>query len=265
VTTTTQPPDAGPQPDSTTTAAMPSATPHPGATTRRRRWWQRPWIAPLAMISIIFVAFSLPPYLTLDPQQSRVPQPENFAAHYPILVGHVVFGSVALLTACLQIWPWLRQRHPVIHRVTGRVYVFGGVLPAGIMALTIGWFTPFGPVARASSVLLASLWLIFTITGYRMARHHRYVEHRRWMIRSFALTASIITNRLWGAAAFVVLSPQLETTFQGNEQWLSWTVAGLTTWLGWVIPLLIAEWWLERGESARHRARASAPRRAALS
>jgi hypothetical protein len=47
--------------------------------------------------------------------------------------------------------------------------------------------------------------------------------------------------------AYLVLSPQLETSFQGNERMLSWTVAGLAAWLGWVVTLLIAEWWLERG------------------
>jgi Predicted membrane protein (DUF2306) len=115
------------------------------------------------------------------------------------------------------------------------------------------------PVARVSNVLLASLWLAFTISGYRMARQRRYVEHRRWMIRSFALTASIITNRLWGAIAYLILAPRIATTFRGSEELFSRTIAGLSTWLGWVIPLLIAEWWLERGEWARHRSRASAP------
>lgn len=216
------------------------------------------------MVSIAFVAFSLPPYLTGDPAQSRVPQPDGFAAHYPLLVGHVIFGSVALLTACLQIWPWFRQRYRAAHRITGRVYVFAGVLPGGLTGLVIGALSPFGPVARASNVMLAALWLSVTITGYRMARQRRQADHRRWMIRSFALTGSIITNRLWGAIAFVVLAPQLDTTFAGNEQLFTWTVAGLSTWLGWTIPLLIAEWWIERGQSARRRARPpAATRRAA--
>ena len=212
------------------------------------------------MISIIFVAFSLPPYLSLDARQSRVPQPDNFAAHYPILVAHVIFGSIALLTACLQVWPWLRQRYPRVHRIIGRVYVFGGVLPAGILGLTIGAYSPFGPFARVSNVLLALLWLVFTTTGYRMARQRRHAEHRRWMVRSFALTASIITNRLWAVIGFLVLSPQLDTLFGGNEKMLMWTIAGLATWLGWVIPLLVAEWWLEREGSAGYRARAPATR-----
>jgi hypothetical protein len=214
------------------------------------RWWRRPWILPLAAVSILFVAASLPPYLSGDPGRSRVPA--NFPGHYPILVAHVVFGSVALLCACLQVWPWFRRRHPVAHRMLGRVYVFGGALPAGLTALPMGALSPFGPVARASSVLMASLWLAFTITGYRMARQRRFAEHRRWMIRSFALTASIITNRVWGPVAYLVLAPSLDTAFGGNEELFRWTVAGISTWMGWVIPLLAAQWWLDRGEAARH-------------
>jgi uncharacterized membrane protein YozB (DUF420 family) len=208
-------------------------------------WWRRPWIAPLAAISVAFVALSLPPYLTGDPSRSRVPP--NFPGHYPLLVAHVLFGSVALLTACLQIWPWLRRHHPIAHRRIGRAYVFAGVLPAGLIALPIGALSPFGPVARASNVVMGALWLAFTITGWRMARQRRFAEHRRWMIRSFTLTASIITNRAWGPIAYLVLAPSLATAFGGNEQLLRWTVAGITTWLGWVLPLLFAEWWLERG------------------
>ena len=209
-------------------------------------WWRRPWTLPLAAVAVAFVAFSLPPYLSLDPARSRVPQPPGFPLHFPLLVAHVVFGSVALLTACAQVWPWLREHHPQVHRAVGRVYVFGGVLPAGLLALPVGALSPFGPVARVSNVLLGSLWLAITITGYRRARQRRYVEHRRWMVRSFALTASIITNRVWAVIAYFTLAPHLDTLFQGNETMLSWTIAGLATWLGWVLTLLAAEWWLER-------------------
>ncbi|WP_426750292.1 DUF2306 domain-containing protein [Myxococcus sp. Y35] len=234
-------------------------SPHPTAPTGRPpgrpKWWQRPWIAPLAFVSVLFVALSLPPYLSLEPEQSRVPQPDDFAAHYPLLVVHVVFGAVALLTTLPQVWPWFRRRYPVAHRHIGRVYVFGGVLPAGLTALPLGAFSPFGPLAQVSTVLMALLWLLFTVTGYRRARRRQYIEHRQWMLRSFALTASIITNRFWGVVGFLVLSPQLDTTFEGSEKMLTWTVAGLSTWLGWVVPLLITEWWLNRGEAARRGAR----------
>jgi hypothetical protein len=97
-----------------------------------------------------------------------------------------------------------------------------------------------------SNVLLALLWLSVTLTGFRMIRQHRLVEHRRWMIRSFALTMSVITNRVWTVIWVLVLIPQPDTTFGGNETMMIQTIAGLSGWMGWVIPLLLAEWWLER-------------------
>jgi len=216
-----------------------------------RRWWRRPWVAPLALVVVVFLAFSIPPYLTLDPAQSRVPQPQGFPAHYRLLVAHVLFGSIAMVTCGFQIWPWFRRRHPAAHRIMGRVYVFGGVLPGGLLGLAIGAVSPFGPVIRVSNVLLALLWLGFTIAGVRMARQRRLVEHRRWMIRSFALTMSIITNRFWAVIATVSLLPQLPTTFGGNETLMVQAIAGLSGWLGWVTTLLAAEWWLERSLSAK--------------
>ncbi|MEV4637290.1 DUF2306 domain-containing protein [Actinoplanes sp. NPDC049548] len=228
--------------------------------------FRRPWIFPLGALVVIFLAFSLPPYLSLDPSRSRVPQPDTLGvAHYWTLVPHVLFGSVALATAVLQIWPWFRQRHPAWHRRAGRVYVFGGVLPAGLTALVVGAFTPFGPVTRASNVLLALLWLGCTVTGWRRARQRRYADHRRWMIRSFALTASIISNRIWGAIAAVTLAPQLDTTFHGDPMLFAWIVSGFASWLGWTLPLLVSQWWLDRDRRPRGTAPAVPRRRTAAS
>ncbi|GII66166.1 hypothetical protein Skr01_62510 [Sphaerisporangium krabiense] len=218
-------------------------------------WWRRPWVAPLGFVTVLFLAFSLPPYLTGDPARSRVPV-EDFAAHYPLLVAHVLFASVAMITCFLQVWPWFRRRHPAAHRWTGRAYVFAGVLPAGLSGIVIGALTPFGPVLAVSNVMLALLWLGCTAAGYRMARRRRFVEHRRWMLRAFALTFSIITNRIWGVILTLTLSPSLDTLFGGDQQELTRTVAGLGGWLGWTVPLLVVEWWLGRGDAAKRRARA---------
>lgn len=214
-----------------------------------RRWWQRPWMAPLAGLALIFLAFSVPPYTTLNPNLSRIAPPEGFPPYYPALVCHVMFATVAMLTCTMQVWPWFRRRFPIAHRHIGRIYVFGGALPAAVCALIITFPTPFGPVAAASAQMLAILWLICTIIGFRMARQRRFTDHRRWMIRSFALTFSIITNRLWGIALTIGsgLSPE-----QFADPASVQTIAGMTTWLGWTIPLLIAEWWLVE----RHRVRA---------
>lgn len=202
------------------------------------------------LLAIAFIAYSLPPYLTLDPSRSRIVPPPGVTGYYATLVAHVVFGSIAMITACLQVWPWLRREHPAAHRGLGRLYVFGGVLPAGVMGLTIGAVSPFGPVIRASNVVLAIVWLTVTLTGYRAGRRRAWIEHRRWMTRSIVLTFSVITNRVWSVIWVIVLIPQLNTTFGGNETLMVQTIAGLSGWLGWTIPLVIAEWRLERGALA---------------
>ena len=221
----------------------------------------RPWsVAPLLVLVIAFVAFSLPPYLTGDPAQSRIPiGPALSAGYYPMLVGHVVFGSIAILTCCLQVWPWLRARHPEVHRRIGLAYVFAGVLPAGVLGLILGAQTPFGPVLRASNVLLAIVWLSVTLAGFRAGRQYRVTEHRRWMTRSTVLTLSIISNRVWAVIWVIALSPQLATTFGGNEALMVQAIAGLSGWLGWVLPLVLTEWWLD----ARVSGVPAAPRRPA--
>ncbi|MFI9814048.1 DUF2306 domain-containing protein [Saccharothrix variisporea] len=218
----------------------------------KKKLWRRPWVVPLGLLVLLFVAFSLPPYLTGDRAQSRVPDP-GFAWYYPALVGHVVFASVAILTAVLQIWPWFRQRYPRWHRYAGRVYVFAGVLPAGVLAVTIGAVSPFGPVNAVGNVLMGTLWLGCTITAYRMARRKRFAEHRRWMLRSATLTFSIITNRLWAVAMIFALPPFKDTAFGGSEVALMQATSAISAWMGWVLPFLFVEWWLERDVSRKHR------------
>jgi uncharacterized membrane protein len=202
------------------------------------RWWRRPWIVPALMVSVAFVAYSLPPYLHLDPATSRIKVRPDWPLHYQLLVTHILAGTVAILTGPLQLWPWLRLRHPSAHRVVGRVYVFAGAVPASIAALLIMPVSA-GPPGNAVTGLL---WLACTVTGYRMIRKHRYHEHRRWMIYSVALAFTIV----WGRIMFNVL-PLLP---RFGPQWIPLT-AETATWIGLVINLGIAQWWLERTADRR--------------
>ncbi|MGW5053577.1 DUF2306 domain-containing protein [Actinokineospora sp. NPDC004072] len=212
----------------------------------RRPWWRRPWIVPLGAVVAAFLVFSIPPYAGLDPAASRVPVPAGSSVYYPALLAHIGFGAIAMLSGFFQVWPWFRSRHRAAHRVLGRIYVFAGVLPSAAAALVVGAMSPFGPVGRVSLVLLSAIWFGSTITGYVKARRRSFAEHRVWMIRSYTLTLSTITNRIWAPLAAAVLTPHLDTMFGGSEIALLYSVAGISNWLGWVVPLLAVEAWLQR-------------------
>jgi uncharacterized membrane protein len=204
---------------------------------------RRAAIAFLALVVVAFLAYSLPPYFTGDPHRSRVPA--TFGLHYPLLVAHVMFATAAMLTAVGQIVPWVRRRHPALHRRAGTVYVFCAV-PAGLCGLVIGAATPFGPILLVSNLTMAPLWLWFTVSGYRAARRRRFAQHRRQMVRSVALTFSIISNRVWTVLLVLALGPLHDSVFRGDDVSFLWVVAGLSGWLGWTIPLALVEWRLRR-------------------
>ncbi|MGV0802000.1 hypothetical protein ABQF26_33820, partial [Mycolicibacterium elephantis] len=65
----------------------------------------RRWLAPaLILVVAAFLAYSLPPYFTGGTRVTA-----TFALHYPLLVVHVMLGSVAMVAAVAQIWPGLRR------------------------------------------------------------------------------------------------------------------------------------------------------------
>jgi hypothetical protein len=201
--------------------------------TRRPSWWRRPWLLPLGVVVLWFLFYVWPPYLGLDPSKALVPVRPDVPAHYPLLVGHIAFGTIALVTLVLQVWPGLLRRYPVAHRWIGRVYVFGGALPSVLIAFAI---TPMSAFPTIGTTLGGVFWLFSTVMGYVRGRQGRWVEHRRWMLYSFAMA----TNVIWGRILMVVLPlTPLSEAVQG-------TIFEATPWIGWVVNLVLVQWWLNR-------------------
>jgi hypothetical protein len=200
-----------------------------------RPWWRRPWIIPLFAAAAGFLIYQLPPWISLDPSRSRIPL--HFPAHYWLIVGHVLFGTVALVTMCLQMWPWLRKRHPAVHRWSGRVYVFGGALPSASLALIM--FPVAMRPGAMGTLMAASLWSITATMGYLRARQGRWREHRRYMLYSFAIMWGAV---IWGfciGTGWFLLSPWATTVDPSY-------VIEAARWIGWVTNLIVMQWWLDR-------------------
>jgi uncharacterized membrane protein YozB (DUF420 family) len=208
---------------------------------------RRPWVVPLALMTVIFIAYAVPPYLTLDPAQARTQPMPPHASYYPLLVTHIFLGSVALLAACLQVWPWLRRTRPAIHRWSGRVYVTAG-LSASACVMIISPMGLYGANQRVANTMLALLWFGTTLAGFRAVRQRRFADHRQWMLRSFAFAFSIVAFRVWMLIAFAVFVPEIFTGAEIDPADVSQAI-GVTSWVSWVVNLLIVEWWLHRRPS----------------
>jgi uncharacterized membrane protein len=203
------------------------------------------------LLTIGFVLYALPPYLTLDPDRARLAPLPDHPVFYPLLVTHIFLGSIVLLTGCLQLWPWLRRTQPRVHRWSGRIYV-ATLLPAAIAVIIIAPLTRFGPNQQVANTTLGVLWLTFTLLGYRAVRRRRFAGHREWMIRSVALSFSIVANRVWTMICLVAFAPSALSQGPVDEAELAQAV-GVASWASWVVNLLIAEAWLLHTRRRRSR------------
>ena len=199
---------------------------------------------PLALVTVIFLAFALPPYLSLDPALARLQPMPTYRAYYPLLVTHIFLGSLVLLAACIQVWPWLRRTHPQVHRWSGRIYV-PAALSASVCVMIIAPMGLHGANQQAANTMLAALWFGTTLAGFRAIRQRRFADHRRWMLRSFALSFSIVANRIWLLVAFAIFVPEIYTGAEVDPVAMDQAI-GVSAWISWVANLLIVEWWLHR-------------------
>ena len=150
----------------------------------------------------------------------------------PWLFVHVAGAVTALVLGSLQFLPALRRGAGPPHRWVGRVYV-AGCLVGGAAGLILAPGSHAGPIASAGFGSLGAIWIGVTLMGWRAAMQGRFTEHRRWMIRSWALTLAAVTLRLYLPTVMVLDLP-----------FLPWYRA--ISFLAWVPNLVVAELWLRR-------------------
>lgn len=185
------------------------------------------WYLVAAVLSIGVALFS---YRYLTASELRAPDilANGYAA--PFLVLHVIGAATALLIGPFQFIARFRTRRSGLHRYVGRVYVASCLL-GGASGLPLALGSTAGPIAAAGFGLLAVAWLATTWLGWRSAVERRFVEHRRWMLRSFALTFAAVTLRL-----YLPLPPLLGIDFADGYRAISW--------LCWVPNLIVIEAYL---------------------
>jgi uncharacterized membrane protein len=145
---------------------------------------------------------------------------------------HLAGSGLALALGPFQLNARLRNRLLRVHRWLGRTYVIS-VMLGGSAAFALATRSEAGLPTHAGFGLLAVLWLFTTGNAYRHIRASDRVSHRRWMIRSYALTFAAVTLRI-----YLPLSQMAGIPFDPAYQAISWFC--------WVPNLIIAEWMILR-------------------
>jgi uncharacterized membrane protein len=199
-------------------------------------WW-------LLLLGSLFIAIAS--YRYLLPHPLIPPDIGKNLMLRPWIFVHAGMASTALILGPFQFVARLRSSKPKVHRWMGRTYVAACLL-GGVSGLFLASGTNAGGVAQVGFGLLAVCWLFTNVQAWRLALAGRYAEHRRWMVRSFALTFAAVTLRL-----YLPVAPVLGYPFMPAYVAISW--------LCWVPNLMVAELYLNWSRVRSQLARADRP------
>lgn len=143
------------------------------------------------------------------------------------LVLHITGGVVALTVGLVQLWLGLTNRVTRLHRALGKLYVgaVGAASVAGFyLALTISGNPPYA----SGLFTLCVAWVVTTSMAVLTVRRRDLLQHREWMMRSYAVTFAFVTFR-FGVEALV------------SQGLAARDAQGIMAWACWAVPLLLLE------------------------
>lgn len=200
-------------------------------------------------VGCLLIAFGTTvPYLVTSMAQLAESN-AGLASHYvdqPLAIQntlkvHAGTGGLALALTPLLVSSRLRRRYPRLHRVSGRVSVAAiGVSAAS--GLVVAQVSYAGWSGRIGFSMLSVIWAWSAVKTVTAARAGRMAEHRRWAIRTAALTAAAVTLRLVLVVLIAAQAPGAVT----DPQVAFDRAYVLTPFLSWIPNLALAEWLLRR-------------------
>lgn len=142
---------------------------------------------------------------------------------------HVYTSIFILLSGFLAI---LRKDFGIknFHKNIGKFYIFLILIFAAPSGIYMGIFANGGIYSKISFVILGCLWWFSTFKAYQLAQQKKFKEHKQWMWRSFALSVSAITLRMWKVIIVYLFHPNPMDVYH------------IIAWLGWIPNLLLIEY-----------------------
>ena len=161
-------------------------------------------------------------YITGDPAHLDPVFRPKYNRHLTLVLSHGISSILALTAGPWQFWKRLRTRRRGLHRVLGYLYL-SAIAVGASTGWVMGLMAEGGVLARVGFCLADGLWLFTDWSALQSARQHDFLAHRRWMIRSYALTFGAVWLRLflyglrWLGYDFNAIYPYIS--------WLSWSTS----------------------------------------
>lgn len=158
-------------------------------------------------------------------KQTEVTTRPEYLSFFYVHVYSSIFVLLAGFLAIIRLDFGLQK----LHQNAGKIYVFAILFLAAPTGIYMGLFANGGALAKISFILLGLFWWFSTFRAYQLIREKKYKVHQQWMWRSFALTLSAITLRLWKWVIVYFFQPSPMDVYQ------------IVAWLGWIPNILLVE------------------------
>jgi len=146
-----------------------------------------------------------------------------------------VFSSIFTLCAGFtQFSTYVLKNYQKLHRVIGRLYVYDILIVNFPAAMIMAFYANGHLPSKIAFVILDCFWFWFTYKAVIAIKSNDVKKHRRFMLRSYALTFSAITLRTWK----IILSHSF--TIDPLSLYM------IDAWMGFVPNLLFAEWLIQK-------------------
>jgi len=149
--------------------------------------------------------------------------------YLPAFYCHIIGSSIILLAGFFQFSKTVYSNRG-LHKVLGKLYVFGVLFFAAPGAYIMTLFINRGKWVFISFLLQNTLWVLFTLTAWLFIKNGRIDDHVKMMRRSYALAFAAVTLRfyIWSFTLF------------GNGVGFANNYI-IIAFLSWVPNLLVAE------------------------
>ncbi|KOP69191.1 hypothetical protein AMS62_20970 [Bacillus sp. FJAT-18019] len=146
----------------------------------------------LAVISFVFILYSLVANFISDPEATGtlshkigLKRELNLPAWLTVMRVHIVFACIAMAAGLLNFSRKIFDKSRRFHRLNGYVYL----LSVLVVVITSGYMAPYATGGKISSIgfnAVNMIWLVITIVAFVQIKQKRILQHRNWMIRSYA-------------------------------------------------------------------------------